>query len=96
MMPSTAIVWRITFWFNTSPPCTPSRAYDYAYRFSVDGGRNWTYCDGNEEGSSEWLPIENAGQLNAFRLQRPASSIAADYQPNGTCAADIVGLPECT
>ena len=85
-------------------------AYDYAYRFSVDGGRNWTYCDGNEEGSSDGYQIENAGQLNALPPSAPCEpnpceqpprgicdgTVAVDYQPNGTCAADIVGLPECT
>lgn len=35
--------------------------YDYAYRFSLDGGVNYTYCDTN--GSDDGYAPENAGNL---------------------------------
>ncbi|MGK0358471.1 MAG: hypothetical protein ACI9U2_000760 [Bradymonadia bacterium] len=37
-------------------------AYDYAWRFSADGGRTWVYADG-APGSSDGYQIENAGQM---------------------------------
>ena len=37
--------------------------YDFAFRFSVDGGRTFTYCDGGDEGSSDGYQIANAGHL---------------------------------
>ena len=46
-------------------------SYDYAYRFSVDGGGTWTYCDaGGDEGgecegagSDDGYSSDDAGQL---------------------------------
>ena len=40
-------------------------SYDFAYRFSVDGGRNWTYCDGGDAGSMDGYDVDDAGQLDA-------------------------------
>ena len=88
---------------------TPS-AYDFAYRFSVDGGRNWTYCDSGADGSLDGYQIENAGQLDAQPPSAPCEpnpcvqpprgicedNVAVEFQPNGTCAADAIGLAECT
>jgi Lamin Tail Domain len=34
-------------------PATPGQSQDVAYRFSGDGGRTWTYCDGDNGGSSD-------------------------------------------
>jgi hypothetical protein len=35
-------------------------SYRYAYRFSVDGGSTWTYCDANGSGSNAGLSFEMA------------------------------------
>lgn len=37
--------------------------FDAAYRFSVDGGHSWTYCDGAAEGSSNGYTANNAGNI---------------------------------
>jgi hypothetical protein len=37
--------------------------FDAAYRFSVDGGHSWTYCDGGNEGSSNGYSAVNAGAI---------------------------------
>jgi len=37
--------------------------YDAAYRFSVDGGHSWTYCDGGDEGSSNGYTPATAGDI---------------------------------
>ena len=42
--------------------------FDYAWRFSADGGRTWLYADGQGAGSSDGYQIENAGDAN---LQGP-------------------------
>ena len=47
--------------------------YDYAYRFTVDGGRSWLYCDGGEAGSSNGYRVEDAGQLTAIPHLSPVS-----------------------
>ena len=39
--------------------------YDFAYRFSGDSGSTYTYCDGQNEGSSDGYQIANAGQMTA-------------------------------
>jgi hypothetical protein len=38
-------------------------AYDYAYRFSGDGGTTWTYCDADLPGNNNGYDPANAGQL---------------------------------
>lgn len=37
--------------------------YDYAYRFSGDGGLTWTYCDADDAGSSDGYEPAEAGAL---------------------------------
>ncbi|MCX7807053.1 MAG: hypothetical protein N2515_00470 [Deltaproteobacteria bacterium] len=37
--------------------------YNYAYRFSGDGGRTYLYCDGQDAGSSDGYQPANAGRL---------------------------------
>ncbi|NUP11165.1 MAG: hypothetical protein HOW73_34400 [Polyangiaceae bacterium] len=44
------------------PPSAGS-PYDYAYRFSGDGGTTWTYCDSLAPGSSDGYQTANAGNL---------------------------------
>jgi len=40
--------------------------YDYAYRFSGDGGASWTYCDLLDPGSSDGYQMANAGVLTVM------------------------------
>ncbi len=40
--------------------------YDYAYRFSGDGGLSWVYCDLLDEGSSNGYQLANAGVLTVM------------------------------
>jgi hypothetical protein len=39
--------------------------YDYAYRFSGDGGTTFTYCDGRIAGSADGYQPANAGQMTS-------------------------------
>jgi hypothetical protein len=41
-------------------------SYDYAYRFSGDGGATWTYCDSLGPGSSDGYQLANAGSLTVM------------------------------
>ncbi|MCK4412508.1 MAG: T9SS type A sorting domain-containing protein [Candidatus Eisenbacteria sp.] len=52
---------------DLTTPATPG-AYDYAFRFSGDGGMTWTYADKDtgipgEDGSENGYQVENAGQM---------------------------------
>lgn len=40
--------------------------YDYAYRFSGDGGSTWVYCDLLDAGSSDGYQMANAGVLTVM------------------------------
>jgi len=40
--------------------------YDYAYRFSGDGGLSWAYCDLLDAGSSDGYQLANAGVLTVM------------------------------
>ncbi len=44
-------------------PAASGSPYDFAYRFSGDGGNTWVYCDGDNAGSSNGYAIADAGQL---------------------------------
>lgn len=55
---------------NTKPrslavPVSSGSPYDYAYRFSGDGGTTWVYCDGDAAGSSNGYALANAGQMTS-------------------------------
>ncbi len=41
-------------------------SYDFAYRFSGDAGRTWTYCDTLPAGSSDGYQLANAGSLTVM------------------------------
>jgi|GEM_PF-818298 len=45
---------------------TAAGTFDAAYRFSVDGGHSWTYCDGLPEGSSNGYDPVNAGAITVY------------------------------
>ena len=64
--------------------------YDLAYRFSVDGGKSWTYCDiaagDGSDGSEDGYQIEHAGDLEIQASPcdpNPCADVPAD-----ACAAD--------
>ena len=78
--------------------------WDHAFRFSLDAGETWTYCDrtagAGSDGSEDGYQIANAGSL--VTLSSPCSpnpcttppagtcngSVAEVYQAPGTCAVD--------
>ena len=84
--------------------------YDYAYRFTVDGGRSWLYCDGGEAGSSNGYRVEDAGQLTAIPPLEPCEPNPCTRPPRGTCDGAVAqqfgmqgmcsvgenGLAQCT
>ncbi len=40
--------------------------HDYAYRFSLDGGLSWRYCDNFPEGTSNNYNFASTGDLSVF------------------------------
>jgi hypothetical protein len=46
--------------------------YDYAYRFSGDGGTTFTYCDGQPAGSSDGYQPANAGHMTSNAVAVPS------------------------
>ncbi|MCA9539551.1 MAG: lamin tail domain-containing protein, partial [Myxococcales bacterium] len=85
-------------------------AWDFAARFSIDGGRSWQYCDGGDPGSSDGYQPANAGQLNAIPPAAPCDpnpcleapppacegNTAITYQAPGECGIGPDGLAECS
>lgn len=47
----------------------PPGEYDFAFRFSGDGGATFTYCDGGNEGSSNGYNPADAGQMTSLPNQ---------------------------
>lgn len=41
-------------------------SFDFAFRFSGDGGLTWTYCDTLDAGSSDGYQLANAGSLTVM------------------------------
>ncbi|MCA9557179.1 MAG: lamin tail domain-containing protein [Myxococcales bacterium] len=83
--------------------------YDVAWRFSVDGGRNWTYCDREPEGSSDGYAPADAGTLTSAAggdacdpnpcVDPPADECAdgatvRTYGAPGVCV-DQAGVADC-
>ncbi|MCB9601659.1 MAG: hypothetical protein H6720_15150 [Sandaracinus sp.] len=52
----------------------PAGTYDYAYRFSGDGGATWVYCDSDAAGSTNGYDVANAGVLT---VSAPTPSITS-------------------
>ncbi|GMV38872.1 MAG: hypothetical protein AMXMBFR64_05880 [Myxococcales bacterium] len=68
-------------------------SYDYAWRFSVDGGASWTYCDldagPGQDGSEDGYQVDNAGSL----VVHPDPCVTAICTPQpAACAPDGVTL----
>jgi len=55
--------------YTASVSVSIAGTYDLAYRFSLDGGATWTYCDGpagaGKDGSEDGYDPTNAGNLSA-------------------------------
>ena len=47
-------------------PLAAGSPYDFAFRFSGDGGASYTYCDGGAAGSADGYQPANAGHLEVF------------------------------
>jgi len=66
--------------------------YDYAYRFTVDGGASWLYCDPNvgegADGSEDGYQVENAAQLTVEG--DPCKDVVCNEPPAADCADDGV------
>ena len=65
-------------------------SYDYAYRFSLDAGFTWTFCD-REAGSDDGYDVDAAGQLTALEPDL-CDPNPCDAPPPGSCDADGVTL----
>ncbi len=65
----------------TTPPASGS-PYDFAYRFSGDGGATWTYCDGTNgasDGSADGYQTANAGALVSNPAPVPTNLYFSEY-----------------
>ena len=54
-------------------------SYDVAFRFTGDGGASFTYCDGQDAGSSNGYAAADAGQLDASPPPPPANLYFSEY-----------------
>ena len=70
-----------------SPPVAPGR-YDYAWRFTVDQGATWTYCD--RDGSQNGYAVGQAGDLLVELAPDPCQPNPCDEPPPANCAPDGV------
>ncbi len=70
--------------------------YDIAYRFSIDGGITWLYCDGEAAGSSDGYQAANAGALSV--VAGPCNPNPCDDPPAASCDGNVAnsfGAGEC-
>jgi hypothetical protein len=72
-------------------------AYDFAYRFSADGGATWVYCDKaagpGHDGSEDGYQVDNAGALSVS-LPDPCQPNPCSTAPATAC--DIDGHTQLT
>lgn len=54
-------------------------AYDFAVRFTGDGGATYEYCDGGAAGSSDGYAPANAGQMTSVQAGDPAVLYFSEY-----------------
>ena len=68
--------------------------YDYAYRFSLDFGQTWLYCDldagEGQDGSEDGYSPDDAGAL--VSTGGPCDDVSCDVAPGPSCADDGVTL----
>ncbi len=58
---------------------SPPGSYDFAFRFSGDSGATFTYCDGDNEGSSDGYQIDEAGQMTSTAAPPPVNMYFSEY-----------------
>lgn len=58
---------------------SPPGAYDFAFRFSGDGGMTFTYCDGQGAGSSDGYAPADAGQMTSQPAGPPPPMYFSEY-----------------
>ena len=63
--------------------------YEYAARFSVDGGESWTVCDLN--GSNDGYQPENAGELIVAREAQDGDVVISEIMYDSSAVSDGVG-----
>ncbi|MCB9730231.1 MAG: lamin tail domain-containing protein [Deltaproteobacteria bacterium] len=78
-------------WMGTFNAPAPGE-WDYAFRFSVDGGASWSWCDlatgaPGEDGSQNGYQPANAGALTA--LPNACSPNPCTTPPAGSCSGDV-------
>jgi hypothetical protein len=58
---------------------SPPGMYDFAFRFSGDGGATFTYCDGQAAGSSDGYAPADAGQMTSQPAPPPPPMYFSEY-----------------
>jgi hypothetical protein len=58
--------------------------YDYAYRFTGDGGTTFTVCDGQPAGSSDGYQPANAGHMTSIAVIPPVLYISEYVEGSGS------------
>ncbi|MCX4246316.1 lamin tail domain-containing protein [Paraliomyxa miuraensis] len=58
---------------------SPPGSYDFAFRFSGDGGATFTYCDGQPAGNSDGYQPANAGQMTSQPGAPPPPMFFSEY-----------------
>ncbi|MCA9653256.1 MAG: lamin tail domain-containing protein [Myxococcales bacterium] len=58
---------------------SPPGAYDFAFRFTGDGGSTFTYCDGQPAGNSDGYQPANAGQMTSQAGMAPGGLYFSEY-----------------
>ncbi|HWB78075.1 MAG TPA: lamin tail domain-containing protein [Nannocystaceae bacterium] len=66
--------------------------YDFAYRFSGDGGDTFTYCDGGNAGSSDGYAAVDAGQMTTASVGGSQSVLYFSEYHEGPGALNYRGL----
>ena len=68
-------------------------AYDYAFRFSGNGGVDWVYCDAGAAGSSDGYAAASAGQMSVTAPAVSLTPSSITIAPTGGTAVLEVRLP---
>ena len=64
--------------------------YDFAFRFTADGGRTWSYCDGGDAGNGDGYSADDAGALTSAAAVDPCDPNPCDAPPAASCLNDGV------
>lgn len=71
--------------YQVDVPAPGLGVYDFAYRFSADGGESWTYCDTGDAGSSDGYAAANAGHLEVAVQRDPCEPNPCVEPPPDAC-----------